>query len=222
MSLDSNVSVALAAFAIGAIFGALARWSGFCMRGAVEEALTLPEAPRLRSFLIAMAVAFVATQALVLTGRLDLSRAVILPQSLFWGGALLGGALFGVGTVLTGGCGTGLLVLAAGGNLRTIVSFMVFALVAYSAIRGILAPPRNMLMSASSVVLGDRTLPPAIGAVFAAAAFVVAFRRRVPARYLMVGGLIGLLVPAGYLTTTVLGGDDFDPSTCCAMPWAAR
>jgi len=66
MTLDTNGWVALAAFAIGLGFGALARWSGFCMRGAVEDALTRPEAPRLRGFLLAMAVAVIATQTLVL------------------------------------------------------------------------------------------------------------------------------------------------------------
>lgn len=210
MSLDSTVAVALAAFVIGAAFGALARWSGFCLRGAVEDALTLPQAPRLRSFLLAMAVAVAATQALVLAGHLDLSKAVILPKSLFWGGALLGGALFGVGMVLTGGCGTRLLVMAAGGNLRSVVSFLVFALVAYATIRGILAPARALLMAESSVSLDHPALPLAVGAVFAAAAVAVVLQRRVPARYLVAGALIGLLVPAGYLATTMLT-DDFDP-----------
>ncbi|SKA03141.1 hypothetical protein SAMN02745126_03230 [Enhydrobacter aerosaccus] len=210
MSLDSNAAVALAAFVIGALFGALARWSGFCLRGAVEDTLTIPEAPRLRSFLLAMAVAFLGVQALVLTGRLDLSRAVVLPQSLFWGGALLGGALFGVGMVLTGGCGTRLLVLMAGGNLRSAISFLVFALVAYATIRGILAPVRSALMALSSTPLGRQTLPTTVGVIVAALALVGAFWRRVPPRHLVAGLLIGLLVPAGYLATTLLA-DEFDP-----------
>mgnify|MGYP001792291401 CR=1 FL=1 len=37
MILDTNGQVALAGFAIGIGFGGLARWSGFCLRGAVEE-----------------------------------------------------------------------------------------------------------------------------------------------------------------------------------------
>ena len=173
MSLDSNAAVALAAFAIGVGFGALARWSGFCLRGAVEDALTTKDAPRLRGFLAAMVVALIGVQALVLTGRLDLSKAVVLPTTLFWGGALLGGAMFGVGMTLTGGCGTRLLVLAAGGNLRSVVSFLIFALVAYATIRGVLAPARSALASASSATLAKQTLPVAAGAcvVVAALAF---------------------------------------------------
>jgi hypothetical protein len=35
----------------------------------------------------------------------------------------------------------------------------------------------------------------------------------VPAKHLIAGALIGLLVPAGYLVTAVLGGDEFEPAT---------
>jgi len=211
--MDTNGQVALAAFAIGLAFGALARWSGFCMRGAVEDVLTTANAPRLRGFLVAMVVGLIVVQALVWTGRLDLSKAVVLPTSLFWGGALLGGAMFGVGMTLTGGCGTRLLVLSAGGNLRSVVSFLIFALVAYATIRGVLAPARAALMGASSVNLARQTLPLAVGAAFIGLALAVIVWRRVPARHLVAGALIGLLVPAGYLATGVLGADDFEPVT---------
>lgn len=211
MTLDSNGQVALAAFAIGAGFGALARWSGFCLRGAVEDALTTPNAPRLRGFLAAMVVALLVVQALVLTGRLDLSKAVVLPMSLSWGGALLGGALFGVGMALTGGCGTRLLVLSAGGNLRSVISFLIFALVAYATIRGVLAPARSSLSNATTVALARQTVPLAAGAIFVVAALAFIVWRRVPARHLIAGALIGFLVPAGYLATGVLGADDFEP-----------
>jgi uncharacterized membrane protein YedE/YeeE len=45
----------------------------------------------------------------------------------------------------------------------------------------------------------------------AALAFVV--WRRVPARHLVGGALIGALVAVGYLVTGVLGGDEFEPTT---------
>jgi uncharacterized membrane protein YedE/YeeE len=160
-----------------------------------------------------MAVAVITTQALVLAGRLDLSKAVVQPTSLFWLGALLGGALFGVGMTLTGGCGTRLLVLAAGGNLRSVVSFVVFALVAYATVRGILAPARAALMAAGSVTLPRQALPLAAGAAVIVLALVFVAWRRVPARHLVAGALIGLLVPLGYLATGVLGRDEFEPTT---------
>jgi uncharacterized membrane protein YedE/YeeE len=211
--MDTNTQVALAAFGVGVAFGAVGRWSGFCLRGAVEDALTNPDAPRARGFLLAIVVGLVAVQALVFAGYLDLSKAVVLPTSLFWGGALLGGLMFGVGMVLTGGCGTRMLVLAGGGNLRSVVVFVVFGFVAYATIRGILAPTRAALMAASSVTLAKQTLPLAVGAVVLVAALVFIFWRRVPARHLVGGALIGLLVPLGYLVTGVLGGDEFEPAT---------
>ena len=212
MTLDTNAQVALAALAIGAAFGALARWSGFCLRGAVEDALTTANAPRLRGFLAAMVVGIVVTQALVLMGRLDLSKAIVLPGSLFWGGALLGGAMFGVGMVLTGGCGTRLLVLAAGGNLRSVVSFVVFAFVAYATIRGLLAPARGLLSSLSSVALPRPVLPLMVGGAIVAAGLAFIAWRKVPPKHLIAGALIGLLVPLGYLATGVLGADEFEPA----------
>jgi uncharacterized membrane protein YedE/YeeE len=211
--MDTNTEVALAAFGVGMAFGAVGRWSGFCLRGAVEDVLTKPDAPRARGFLLAIVVGLVAVQALVLFGRLDLSKAVVLPTSLFWGGALLGGLMFGVGMVLTGGCGTRMLVLAGGGNLRSVVVFIVFGFVAYATIRGILAPTRAAMMAASSVNLAKQTLPLAVGAVVLIAALVFIFWRRVPAKHLVGGALIGLLVPLGYLVTGVLGGDEFEPAT---------
>jgi hypothetical protein len=211
--MDTNTQVALAAFGVGLAFGALGRWSGFCLRGAVEDALTKSDAPRARGFVLAIVVGLVAVQALVLAGKLDLSKAVVLPTSLFWGGALLGGLMFGVGMVLTGGCGTRMLVLAGGGNLRSVVVFVVFGLVAYATIRGILAPARAAMMAASSVSLAKQTLPLAVGAVVLVAALVFVFWRRVPARHLVGGALIGLLVPLGYLVTAGLGGDEFEPAT---------
>ena len=61
------------------------------------------------------------------------------------------------------------LVLAAGGNLRSVVSFLIFAIAAYATIRGVLAPARATLSSVGTVALGKyQVLPVAVGAVFVA------------------------------------------------------
>lgn len=211
--MDTHAQVALAAFGVGLLFGALARWSGFCLRGAVEDVLTKPNAPRARGFLLAIVMALVVVQALVLYGKLDLSKAVVLPTALFWGGALIGGLLFGVGMVLTGGCGTRMLVLAAGGNLRSIVVFFVFGFVAYATIRGVLAPTRAWMMATMSVNLTKQTLPLFTGGLVLVAALAFIVWRRAPAKHLIAGALIGLLVPLGYWVTAGLGGDEFEPTT---------
>jgi len=49
---------------------------------------------------------------------------------------LIGGLLFGLGMVMTRGCASRLLVLSANGNLRTLLSGLIFAVTAWLALLG--------------------------------------------------------------------------------------
>ena len=60
-------------------------------------------------------------------------------------GAAVGGALFGMGMILARGCSSRLLVLAAQGNLRSVMSGLVFAVAAQSAWTGALSPLRETI-----------------------------------------------------------------------------
>ncbi len=62
-----------------------------------------------------------------------------------WSGAIIGGLMFGAGMVLARGCSGRLLVLAATGNLRSVISGLIFAVVAQMALHGWLAPAREAL-----------------------------------------------------------------------------
>ncbi|MCW5748690.1 MAG: YeeE/YedE family protein [Alphaproteobacteria bacterium] len=229
--LDPRTIILLGGFAIGLAFGAVARWSAFCVRGAVEDLLSTPDAPRLRGYLLAAAVALLGTQALVATGLLDLGKSFYLPAALPLGGVILGGLAFGIGMVLAGGCGARLLVLAAAGNLRSLVTLLVLAIAAYATLRGLLAIPRQIFAGSTgadlkSIGLSDQSLSSltarvwGIGPTLAHGLVVTAlalpavayvFRRRVAPRHLIGGALIGLLVPAGFIVTGILGADEFNP-----------
>ncbi|TXL71396.1 YeeE/YedE family protein [Vineibacter terrae] len=229
--LDPRTILLLGGLAIGLAFGAIARWSAFCVRGAAEDLVSTPDAPRLRGYLLAAAVALLGTQALIGAGLLDVGKTLYLPALLPLGGVVLGGLAFGVGMVLTGGCGARLLVLAAGGNLRSLVSLMVLAIAAYTTLRGLLALPRQAFSGATGVDLkafglADQSLTGVAAKVWgvtstSAQALVVAalvlpalayvFRRRVAPRHLIGGALIGLLVPAGFAVTGILAADEFNP-----------
>jgi uncharacterized membrane protein YedE/YeeE len=50
--------------------------------------------------------------------------------------------MFGIGMILARGCSSRLLVLAAQGNLRALLSGLVFAVTAQSALNGLLSPAR--------------------------------------------------------------------------------
>ena len=229
--LDPRIIVLLGGFAIGMAFGAVARWSAFCVRGAAEDVISTPDAPRLRGYLLAAVVALLGTQALAGVGLLDLGKTLYLPSVLPLGGVIAGGLAFGVGMVLAGGCGARLLVLAAGGNLRSLVSLIVLAIAAYATLRGLFALPRQAFTGATGVELKalgvtDQSMAAftakvwgaspelARGLVIAALtlpALAYVFRRRVAPRHLVGGALIGLLVPAGFAVTGIFGVDEFNP-----------
>jgi hypothetical protein len=61
------------------------------------------------------------------------------------GGALIGGLMFGAGMIMTRGCASRLLVLSANGNLRALLSGLIFAVTAQAALGGALAPLREAI-----------------------------------------------------------------------------
>ena len=59
----------------------------------------------------------------------------------------MGGLLFGAGMVMTRGCASRLLVLSANGNLRALLSGLIFAVTAQAALGGVLSPWRESISS---------------------------------------------------------------------------
>jgi uncharacterized membrane protein YedE/YeeE len=130
---------------IGFAFGFLAQRSRFCLRSAVIEFSRNLVGGKLTVWLFAFATAVVATQALVLLGAFDATEARQISARGSLSGAAIGGALFGVGMILARGCSSRLLVLAGQGNLRSVMSGLVFAVVAQASWTGLLAPAREAL-----------------------------------------------------------------------------
>jgi len=132
---------------IGLLFGFFAQRSRFCLRAAVIEFWHGKFAEKLSVWLLAFASAVVAVQALILSGALDVSGARQLANRGSLSGALVGGLLFGAGMIMTRGCASRLLVLSANGNLRALLSGLVFAVTAQAALAGSLAPLRGEIAS---------------------------------------------------------------------------
>ena len=62
---------------------------------------------------------------------LDLSRSIYTGARIEWGGAIVGGLLFGLGMALVGTCGFGTLLRLGGGDLeKALLTFLVIALTA--------------------------------------------------------------------------------------------
>ena len=139
----------------GLAFGFFAQRSKFCLRAAVIEFWHGKFGEKLAVWLLAFSTAVVGVQLMVLLGGLDLSSARQLAARGSLSGALIGGLIFGVGMVMTRGCASRLLVLSANGNLRALLSGLVFAVTAQAALGGILAPWREALSALWTVDGGD-------------------------------------------------------------------
>ena len=130
---------------IGALFGFFAQRSRFCLRAAVIEFWHRTFGEKLSVWLLAFSTAVLTVQALLLSHNLDIStaRQIAIRGSL--SGALIGGLLFGAGMILTRGCVSRLLVLSANGNLRALLSGLIFAVTAQASLSGALAPLRSTI-----------------------------------------------------------------------------
>ena len=137
-------------------------------------------------------------------------------------GAIIGGLLFGAGMVLARGCSGRLLVLASTGNLRSLISGLVFAVVAQMSLQGWLAPTRNWLAGlwitpggSNFNLLTTLHLPQeagfAIGLACALLALWLARRNRVSVRVLVTASGVGFAVAAGWVLTYSLSQVAFDP-----------
>ncbi len=216
---DGNV-LALGGFAIGALFGFLAQRSRFCLRAAVIEFWHRRFGERLSVWLLAFSAAVVGVQLLILTGALNVGTARQIAARGTLSGALVGGLLFGAGMIMTRGCASRLLVLSAAGNLRALLSGLIFAVTAQSALSGALAPLRNTISSAWTVeggaprdLLALLGVGPqgglAAGLAWLAAAFYFATRQR-RSLWVWIGGIgTGLTVAAGWYFTYLVSRNSF-------------
>jgi len=236
LDLEVNEKVALLAFLLGLVFGAIGQRTNFCTMGAVSDWVNMGDKNRLRAWLLAIGVAILATAYLQWSGRVDLQQSIYLTPNFGWLGHVLGGVLFGIGMTLASGCGQRTLVRLGGGNLKSLLVFLVLGITAYMTLRGLLALVRVDLVEKANVDLAGLGLPgqglPAmagrltgaddlplislalavlLGGGLVAYAFAArAFRRSFDD--ILAGIAIGLIVAAGWYVTGVIGFDDFEPT----------
>ena len=226
--IGENWTLAAAGLTIGLAFGFLAQRSRFCLRSAVIEFSRNVTGGKLTVWLFAFATAVLATQWLVLAGAFDARDARQIAARGSLSGAAVGGALFGMGMILARGCSSRLLVLAAQGNLRSVISGLVFAVSAQAAWTGALSPLRlaisewwtvdggtsRDLVARTGIGHGGAML---FGAVWLAAAIFWARRQRVPV-WGWAGAIgVGLTIAAAWWATYAIGQASFDPHPIQAL-----
>lgn len=208
---------------IGGLFGFFAQRSRFCLRAAVIEFWHRHFGDKLSVWLLAFASAVIAVQLMVLTGWLDTNNARQIAATGSLSGALIGGLTFGTGMVMTRGCASRLLVLSANGNLRALLSGLIFAVAAQSALSGALSPLRLAISSwwtvgggASRDLLAMAGLGHGAGLVMGGIWLIAAlyFSLRSPQRsmWMWVGGIgSGLMVAAAWGFSQWVARESFDP-----------
>jgi uncharacterized protein len=230
--------VVLSGLLIGLVYGAVGLLSGFCMLSSLRGWWAEGDGRLARSFALAMGVAIAATQLLAAGGTVDLGKSIYLQPSFSAPVMFFGGLLFGYGMVLSNGCGSRALVLLGRGNLRSFVVVIVLGIFAEMTLKGLIAPARIALVQASQTTATAPSLPALLSSfglgeiparmvaasLVSAALIIFAFAhpafRRSPGQ-IVAGGIMGLLIAAGWFATGYLGADDFNPTPVTSLTFVA-
>ena len=140
-----------ATFLAALLFGGIAQRTHFCTMGAVSDIVNMQDWTRMRQWGLAAGVAMAGFALLVFAGTIDPSQVIYASKRLAWLSAASGGFLFGLGMVLSSGCGSKTLVRLGGGSLKALVVLLVMGLAAFATIKGLTAVIR--VATVDSVVL---------------------------------------------------------------------
>ena len=225
----------LGGLAGGIVLGFAARWGRFCTFGAFEDKILGADGRRLRMWGLAIAVAIAGAYAMDTAGQITIADSVYLAFPVTLAATIVGGLLFGLGMSLVGTCGFGIMSRIGGGDLKSIVTFLVMGISAYATMNGIAAyfrvwlfpaPPRTEQPAGIAHYLGDafNISPNIVAFAFAgllALAMLMngAFLRHT--RFLVTGVLVGLVIVFGWWITGVAAADPFDPRPPGSYTFAA-
>lgn len=138
MQLDLYTQVLLWGFSLAVVLGAVANKTNFCSMGGVSDWINFGDKNRLRSWILAMAVAVLGISFLEYLGMIDMSLTTSNETSnppyrtptFVWLRNVVGGFLFGIGMTLTSGCGHKTMVRLGGGNMKSVVVLIVMSMAA--------------------------------------------------------------------------------------------
>jgi uncharacterized protein len=143
---------------IGITFGAFAQRSRFCLRMATLDVAHGSLGSSLAVWLLVFSMAMISTQMLIVFGLFDTGTVRQLNNTGSLSGSIIGGLMFGAGMTLTRACASRMLVLSANGNLRALLSGLVFAVVAQASRDGILSPLRSVINELWTIDASSRDL----------------------------------------------------------------
>jgi uncharacterized protein len=224
-------TVLWATFVVTFALGMVMQKTGFCTMGAISDVFIISSWNRLRQWFLAIGVAILGFTFLAHLGLIDSLKTIYTSNKFLWLSTLVGSILFGMGMVLASGCGSKTLVRIGGGNLKSVIVFMVLGLTAYMTLRGflgvirintldtvfitfatpqdlpsLLAAPLGMARASLHLVLGF-----IIGLAFIA--YALADKKFRTAENIFAGISVGLAITAIWWVSGSLGHIAEDPNT---------
>lgn len=150
----------LLTFAITATLGAVMQKTSFCTLGAVSDVVLMEDWSRMRQWCLAIGIAIFGVALMSHLGWIDVSKSFYTGNRVLYLSTIIGSILFGIGMVLASGCGSKTLIRIGGGNLKSLVVFMVLGLVAYMSMRGFLGLMKvNSIDKVSLTLSTNQDLP---------------------------------------------------------------
>ena len=224
-----NVSVdtvaALGGLAGGIVLGFAARWGRFCTLNAIEDAVLGGNSNGLRMWGLSVAIAIFGTYALSYFELIDISNSFYISSPPAIAASIFGGVLFGLGMALVGTCGFGTLARMGGGDLKSVVTFLIFGISAYATMSGATAYIRVALFDTPSQVEEIASIPHwlarqtsmdvhhwawIISVCIAIVCLASPAFRAVP-KNIVVSLLVGVTIVWGWVVTGILVSDPFHP-----------
>lgn len=141
MGSNANLGlvVVMGGFLLALVFGFTAARINFCTMGALSDVVNMGSWTRMRTWMLAVAVAMLGTAWLSASGQVDLAKSLPQRPQLAWLSLLAGGTLFGIGMTIAGGCANRNLVRLGGGSVRSLVVLVFLAIGSYMALKGLFA-----------------------------------------------------------------------------------
>ena len=120
-------------FIISVLLGVVVNKTNFCTMGAVSDMVNMSDYSRFRAWLLAIAVALIGVSVFEYMGAVNVTDSFPPYRStqLIWIENILGGFMFGIGMTFASGCGNKTLIRIGGGNIKSILVFIIIAIIAY-------------------------------------------------------------------------------------------
>jgi len=223
--LSPGMIATIGGLAGGMALGFAARWGRFCTLGAIEDACLGGSRGRISAWGLAIAAAIAGTYALDQAGVIDIDSSfyLISPTTLL--ATAFGSFLFGLGMSLVGTCGYGTLARVGGGDLKSVVTFLVLGITAYATMNGLSAYVRVYLFDVPAQLDQPAGIAHSAAAQFGGNVHIWAYLiaasiaglalssrdLRASPRFLLAGLIVGVAIVSGWFVTGYLANDPFDP-----------